>query len=192
MAESRPQPDIDTFPLGKRIAVFGKGGKTTLARALAKRFDLEFVELDAIHHLAGWVELPDDDMRAVVTTRLDEAQQGWVTDGNYGIVRDLVFDRVEMVIVLALPWRVMLWRTLKRSVRRAYRREELWNGNRESFRKTFFSRESVVYDLWFRRAHFRNMAEDFRSQIPADIETHVIRTTRELEDLYEEHDLHRS
>ncbi len=40
----------------------------------------------------------------------------------------------------------MLWRTFRRSARR----EELWNGNRESFRIAF-SRESIV--LWVLRTH---------------------------------------
>lgn len=188
---TRPDLEPDAYPLGRRIAVFGKGGKTMLARALATRFDLEFVELDALRHMAGWVERPDDDMRAVTTSVLDGAEHGWVVDGNYRIVRDLVFDRVETAIVLALPWKVMFWRTLKRSLRRAFKREELWNGNRESFWLTFFTRNSVVYDLWFRRNHFQNMAEKFTAQIPVGIETHVFRSARELEEFYATHGLRR-
>ncbi len=190
MVEGSPAPESGNYPLGRRIAVFGKGGKTTLAQALAARFGLEFVELDAIRHLADWEERPDDDFRAVLTARLEGVETGWVTDANYGITRDLIFDRADTVIVLALPWRVMLWRTLKRSLRRAFKREELWNGNRESFRLTFFSRYSVVYDLWFRRHHFRNMAAEFKGQIPDGIELHMIRSTRALEDLYQEHGLY--
>ncbi|MDP6823686.1 MAG: adenylate kinase [Dehalococcoidia bacterium] len=189
MDEIRPDSRSIAWPPGKRIAVFGKGGKTTLARALATRFDLEFVELDALRHMAGWEERPDDDMRAVTAAALDGAQAGWVVDGNYRITRQLIFDRVDTVIVLALPWRVMLWRTFKRSFRRALKREELWNGNRESFRLTFFSRESVVYDLWWRRDHFRHMAEEFEGQIPDEIETHIIRTAGALESFYEAHGL---
>jgi len=186
-----PDPDSDAYPLGRRIAVFGKGGKTTLGRALATRFGCEFVELDALRHLAGWEERPDDDMRAETTSVLDVAETGWVVDGNYGILRDLIFDRVDTVIVLALPWKVMFWRTFKRSLGRAFRREELWNGNRESFWLTFFTRDSVVYDMWWRRDHFRNMAEEFEGQIPDGIETHIIRSSRALDDFYEKHGLSR-
>ena len=45
------------FPLGHRIAVFGKGGKTTLSKALAERFGLEFVELDATPSSAEVLEM---------------------------------------------------------------------------------------------------------------------------------------
>jgi len=181
--------DSELYPLGKRIAVFGKGGKTTLARALADRFEFEFVELDAIRHMAGWVERPDDDFREVVTASLDGAQRGWVTDGNYLTVRRLIFDRVETVIVLALPWKIMLWRTFKRSLGRSYKREELWNGNRENFWLTFFTRRSVVYDLWWRRNHFRNFPKEISAGAPAEIDMHIIRSPKSLEELYEKYGL---
>ncbi len=183
--------DSGSYPLGKRIAVFGKGGKTTLARALADRFEFEFVELDAIRHMAGWVERPDDDFREVVTATLDGARAGWVTDGNYLTVRRLIFDRVETVIVLALPWKIMLWRTFKRSFRRSYKREELWNGNREKFWLTFFTRQSVVYDLWWRRNHFRNFPEEISEGAPEGIDMHIIRSAKSLEELYETYGLQR-
>ena len=186
-----PDPDLTAYPIGTRIAVFGKGGKTTLSRALADRLGLKFVELDALRHMAGWEERADDDMRDVTTSVLDGAQQGWVVDGNYQILCDLIFERVDTVIVLALPWRVMFWRTLKRSFKRSLRREELWNGNRESFCLTFFTRDSVVYDMWRRRAHFRNMADELEGQIPDGIDTHVIRSTSSLDEFYATHGLHR-
>ena len=181
--------DSEPYPLGKRIAVFGKGGKTTLARALADRFEFELVELDAIRHMAGWVERPDDDFREVVTALLDSHQTGWVTDGNYLTVRGLIFDRVDTVIVLALPWKIMLWRTFKRSLRRLYKREELWNGNRENFWLTFFTRQSVVYDLWWRRNHFRNFPQEISAGAPDGIGIHIIRSPKSLEELYEKYGL---
>jgi adenylate kinase family enzyme len=191
MDDVRSNSNSQNYPLGRRIAVFGKGGKTTLARALSARFGFEFVELDAFRHMEDWVERPDDDFTVVVTATLDGSQEGWVTDGNYRIVRQLIFDRVETVIVLALPWKIMLWRTLKRSLRRSLTREELWNGNRENFWTTFFTRESVVYDLWRRRHHFRNFPEEISSQAPDGVDMHIIRSAKSLDAFYETHGLRR-
>ena len=66
------------FPLGRRISVEGKGGKTTLSKALAKRFGLDFIEQDAIRHQANWVELPVEEHREVLKERFAKAEVGWV------------------------------------------------------------------------------------------------------------------
>ena len=40
----------------------------------------------------------------------------------------------------------VFWRSLKRSIRRCSSNELLWHGNRETFRKTILSRDSIL--LW--------------------------------------------
>jgi adenylate kinase family enzyme len=177
------------YPLGRRIAVFGKGGKTTLSKALAERYGLEFVELDELKHQANWTELPVEEHREAARERFDQAERGWISDGNYGDLRSMIFERVETVIVLALPWRVMAWRTLKRTVRRFVTREELWNGNRESVRSTIFSRDSVVYDLYHRRKKFTTFAEVAEAETPGHIRLMILRSARELDELYAEYGL---
>ena len=67
-------------------------------------------------------------------------------DGNYSRVQDIVWARGTTIIWLNYPFRVVLWRALCRTVKRAATQEELFSGNRESFRKSFFSRESII--LW--------------------------------------------
>jgi adenylate kinase family enzyme len=76
-----------------RIAIRGTSGsgKSTLGRAAAERLGVPFVELDAIRHLPGWEELPDDEFRAQVAALV--AADGWVVDGNYAVVRPLVDER---------------------------------------------------------------------------------------------------
>jgi hypothetical protein len=74
------------------------------------------------------------------------AGERWVIDGNYSRVRDIVWARGTTIIWLNYPFRVVLWRALCRTVKRAATQEELFSGNRESFRKSFFSRESII--LW--------------------------------------------
>ena len=177
------------LPLGRRIAVLGKGGKTTLSRAIAERFGLELIEQDSIRHQANWTELSNERHRDVLRARIAQAPQGWVSDGNYSETRDIVFAQVETVIVLALPWRLMFWRTFKRSLRRVVTREVLWNGNRESFRLLFSSRDSILYELYEQREHFRNFAAEIRAAAPAHVHLVILESARQLNDFYAEHGL---
>jgi hypothetical protein len=110
------------------VAGISGAGKTTLARRIATRFDLPFTEVDALFHGPGWTERPTfaQDVAQVVAT------DRWVLDSvGYSAVRDLMWSRADTLVWLDLPrWQVML-RVLRRSVWRALRRTELWNGNRE-------------------------------------------------------------
>jgi adenylate kinase family enzyme len=115
----------------QRVSVVGASGagKTTVGRKLAASLGVPFVELDAIFHQPDWVELPRDDFRERVGAAL--ATPGWVVDGNYSAVRDLVWDRADTVVWLDLPRRLVMRRVILRTLRRAVSREALWNGNRE-------------------------------------------------------------
>jgi adenylate kinase family enzyme len=139
-----------------RICVHGASGsgKTTLATALADRLGVPRVELDGIFHQPGWTRLATDEFRAAVS-RVVEGP-GWVVDGNYREVRDLVWARAEVIVVIDLPrWRVMR-QIVRRSVIRAAARSELWNGNRESFRNLFSTDAERNVVLWSWRTHHRS------------------------------------
>ena len=66
-----------------RIAVIGTSGsgKTTVARELARRHGVPYVELDALNHGPGWTETPDEEFQRRVAAVTDGS--GWVVDGNY-------------------------------------------------------------------------------------------------------------
>ena len=137
----------------ERVVVVGTScsGKTTLARQLSLVLGSPHVELDAIHWKPGWQERPVDEVRQMA----GDAAEGkrWVMDGNYSAVRDIVWGRATAVVWLNYPFRVVLWRCLCRTIRRAITREELFSGNRESFRKSFLSRDSII--LWAVTSHRR-------------------------------------
>ena len=49
--------------LRSKIVVVGQGGKSTLSRALSKKLNLPYIELDAIHHLPNWRERSTEDFK---------------------------------------------------------------------------------------------------------------------------------
>lgn len=142
-----------------RIAVRGStgSGKSTLAREAARRLGLPHVELDALHHGPGWREASAEELRARVEAALDDGR-GWVVDGNYdGKLGTLVLDRADFVVWIDLPLHVTFGRLWRRTLRRLRTREELWNGNRETWRRTFCDRESIL--LWLLQTHGRHRRE---------------------------------
>ena len=136
----------------RRVAVVGASGsgKSKLARMLAGRLSLPYVELDALHHGPQWAEPTAEEFRAVVTPLVERG--GWVVDGNYeGKLGDLVLERADTVVWLDLSLPVILRRLWRRTARRIRTGEELWNGNRESWRGAFCGRESLF--VWAIRRH---------------------------------------
>ena len=148
-SDRRAAPVEPTRPtLGRRIVVYGASGsgKTTLSRALGQALGLPVIELDAIFHAhPGWVDLPTAEFRARVTELLAAHADGWVMDGNYSVVRDLILSQADTAVWLRLPFRTVYWRLCRRTLGRAKTGEELWNGNRETWRQ-LLTRDSML--LW--------------------------------------------
>lgn len=169
--------------IGTRVLVVGSTGarKTALARELAPRLGAAHVELDALHFAENWVEVPD----AVFAERTAAATEGgaWVLDGNYAaVMRDLAWERARTVVWLDYPFLVCGWRLLRRTVLRALRREELWQGNRETFRRSFASTDSIL--LWFLRT-FRRRRRQYEAAMADPANAHLsfirLRSPREAE-----------
>jgi len=138
----------------RRVSVVGTSGsgKSTLARELAGILGVPHLELDAVHHQPGWAPLPTDEFRRIVAARA--AAGGWVIDGNYGRVRDLVWARADTVVWLDLPKRTVMRQVVWRTLRRVALRRELWNGNRERWRNflTWNPEQSVISWAWHKHA----------------------------------------
>jgi adenylate kinase family enzyme len=119
----------------RRASVVGASGsgKTTFARQLATKLGVPHVELDGLFWDPDWTQVDDVTFRARVDAAT--AGDGWVADGNYSRARSIVLARADTVVWLDLPLGTCLGRILKRTARRARTREELWSGNRETWRR---------------------------------------------------------
>ena len=135
----------------RRIAVVGTtgAGKTTLARGLAQGLGLRHVELDALYWEPKWTPATTDAFRKRAAQAL--SGDGWVVDGNYGQVRDIIWSRADTIVWLDYSLPVIFWRLVWRTFWRVGTQAELWNGNRERLREQFFSRDSLF--LWALRTY---------------------------------------
>jgi adenylate kinase family enzyme len=129
-------------------------GKSTLARALAGRLGVPHLELDAWYHQPNWQPLPAGELRS----RVDAATRdgGWVVDGNYSTVRDIVWARADTVIWLDLPRRTVMRQVVWRTLRRVVLRVELWNSNRERWRNLLTRDPNENIILWAWQRHGTN------------------------------------
>ncbi|MBT3283869.1 AAA family ATPase [Candidatus Bathyarchaeota archaeon] len=115
----------------RRVHVVGTSGsgKTTVARAIADKLGIRHIELDAINWQPGWTELPKDQFYERVR---EETKHGdWTIDGNYSAVRDIIWDRVDTIVWLDMPFIPVFLRIVWRTIRRILTQEELWNTNTE-------------------------------------------------------------
>ncbi|HMB22935.1 MAG: adenylate kinase [Chloroflexota bacterium] len=150
---------MSSFPY-QRVIVIGvtSSGKSTLAEKLAKRFDLNYIELDALNWEPDWQAAPLEVFRARVEAALAQSEK-WIVAGNYHVVRDLTWPRAEAVIWLDYSiWRV-LWQLTRRSLRRAWTRELLWGTNYEPFwiHLKLWSTDSLYH--WLFKTYWRRKRE---------------------------------
>ena len=98
-----------------RVVVIGTScvGKTIFARSLAEALCCPHIELDALYWQPNWTPRPPEEFRKLVAQELSLGC--WVTDGNYSVVRDLIWSRATTVIWLNYGFPLVLWRALTRS-----------------------------------------------------------------------------
>ncbi|MBB5939520.1 hypothetical protein [Streptomyces zagrosensis] len=134
----------------KRIALVGPvaSGKSTLATAIAAHTGRPHLDMDELFWGPNWTPVNASVFHAGVHDAL--AADTWIADGNYGgEAGETLLARAELAIWLDLPLRICLPRLIRRSLRRAGTRQELFAGNRETF-SHLFARDSI---LWWGPAH---------------------------------------
>lgn len=154
---------------GSKFVVYGPSGsgKSTFARALAEKLGVPHVELDAIfHNKPNWNDATVEEFRAAVQEMIATNPGGWVADGNYGPVSDLLLDAADTAIWLRLPFRVVYPRLVRRTFKRAATKELLWGTNRERWRDVFGRQSMLIWGISNWRPHHQKTRERLRSKPP--------------------------
>ncbi len=140
----------------KRINVIGTtgSGKTTFSKELSAALDIPYVQLDELFWKPNWVESTEEEFLPKVASAV--SNDAWVLDGNFSRTTDIKWQRADTVIWLDFGYLTTFTQLLGRTLRRAIKKDELWpnTGNKESFRKSFFDKSSIL--LWFFQNYSRN------------------------------------
>jgi len=168
--------------VSRRIVIGGVSGngKTTLGRRLALKLGVPFTELDALMHQPGWVPAETETFRLEVEAVMD-ASDGWVLDGMYqGQLGDLVLRRADTLVWLDQPLPLVLARLVRRVVKDIVTKRDLFNGNRQTWRFAFFTRDSLI--SFAIKSHFKRRREwPAAIGAPPNLEIVRLRSPREVE-----------
>lgn len=147
------------LPFERVIVVGSTGcGKSTLAEQLSRQFELELIELDALHWLPDWQHRSDQDFREQVAQAIRAPR--WAMAGNYSLARDISWPRAQAIIWLDYPLWTVFWQLWRRTWRRWWTRELLWGCNREHLWRHFmlWSAEDSLFH-WLFKTYWRRKRE---------------------------------
>lgn len=152
-----PAGEFDPSRLHRVVLVGTSGaGKSTVGERLAAGLEQPFVELDELFWSSGWQPKPEEAFLALV--REAASRPRWVVAGNYRSARQELWPRASAVIWLNFSLGVVLRRVIARTFGRLVHKQELWHGNRESWWRTLFTRDSIV---WWTVATHRGRRREF-------------------------------
>lgn len=119
-----------------RIVGISGSGKTRLGAQVAALTGLAHLELDAVFWQADWQFRDVEEARDLVRAFADAHPEGWVADGNWISRLDGLLDPgtpggADEMVWLDHSRLFVMQRVVGRTLRRGFRREELWHGNRE-------------------------------------------------------------
>lgn len=119
--------DLPRRPQRVLIAGTSGSGKTAVAACLGALLGTSHVEIDALFHGPSWTPRESfvDDVEHF------SQQPAWVTEWQYGAVRNLLAERADLLVWLDFPRVQVMRQVIVRTARRRLRRQVLWNGNVE-------------------------------------------------------------
>ena len=129
-----------------RINIIGTAGsgKSTFSKQIAEKLKIPYIELEALAWKSNWTEVTDEELFSKLERHL--SSDDWVLDGNYPQTLHIKWKKCQMVVYLDIPFHIIFYRLLRRTLIRIFTGEELWAGNKETFWRLFFTRHSVI--LW--------------------------------------------
>ncbi len=125
--------------------------------------------MDRLYWKPNWQEPNDEEFFSILEHAL--SGDAWVLDGNYTRTTHIKWLRANLVVWIDYSFPLTLYRVIKRSILRAWKKQELWpgTGNRESFMR-LFSKDSMV--LWA-LSHYASNKGKFEELMATESYAHI-------------------
>lgn len=150
--------------IAQRLHVVGTSGsgKSVLAAELARRLEMEHIQVDTLYWGPDWT--PTDRRTFEARVEAVALKESWVIDGGHRAALPLVWKRAEVVVWLDYPLATVFARLVRRTIRRLLRQEKLSHGNTERFDRAFGRRSHIAWSVrtqhwWIKREIPRLLAE---------------------------------
>ncbi|MFB8106832.1 adenylate kinase [Streptomyces sp. NPDC056007] len=127
----------------RRVALFGAPatGKSTLARQLSAELGEPHTDLDDILFTRqGALSLDEFRRQTAAIT----ATGGWIVEGNFSKLADIVWHRADTLIWLDFPLPLILYRITRRSLHQLAGREDSSQARRLTWSTAFLTRRSLL------------------------------------------------
>lgn len=125
----------------KRIMLIGSGGagKSTLAKQLSEKLQINVIHLDTLLWKPNWVGVSREEQIKIQEELVKEDE--WIIDGNYGGTMDIRLDAADTILYLDIPRTTCVYRVFNRMIK--YR-----NRSRPDMRKGCVERIDFQFLKW--------------------------------------------
>lgn len=100
----------------KKIILIGSGGagKSTLAKEMGAKLNLDVYHLDALFWQPNWVAVTREEQKQIQHELVKKEE--WLIDGNYGGTMDIRIVAADTIIFLDIKRNICIYRALKRMI----------------------------------------------------------------------------
>lgn len=166
-----------------RIYIIGNSaqGKTTIGKELSRQTGIVSYDMDDLFWLPNWQQIRDEEKIEVLNNIAKK--DSWIVSGNYSKVSGVIKENATCIIWLYYPYHMNMWRSIKRSINRAWTKKEVCNGNVESWRN-LFTKDSII--LWAHQCYKKNeeKGKKWQQEMPEKM-WFVIRKKKDLDEVFE-------
>ncbi len=154
-------------------------GKSFLARKISEILSMPIIELDMLFWGRNWSKFSSTHVHNIVKKKVMKTPH--IVEGQYPEMRNTLPKYADTIIFIDFPLPLLFWRLLKRSTKRAFTGESTCHGNKETFRKLFFSKHSMIYYIF--QVYSKNRYDNLRIIRDArkeNKETYILKNSHEI------------